>query len=114
VVEKADKKSVQNTIQTIIEGKLQQAFSPYKLQVTNESYQHNVPDGAESHFKVLIVSDNFSELRPIQRQQKVYQVLAEEMAASIHALTMQTLTTAEWQVDQTVTRSPECMGGSKG
>ncbi|MFT5117087.1 MAG: BolA protein [Kiritimatiellia bacterium] len=109
-----DKDSIQNTMQTMIESKLQQAFSPHKLQIINESYLHNVPDGAESHFKVLIVSDAFSELRQIQRQQQVYHVLAEEMAGSIHALTMQTLTTAEWQVDQTVTASPECMGGSKG
>jgi BolA protein len=105
--------SNKNTVQAQISDKLQQAFLPHELQVINESHQHNVPEGSESHFKVLIVSDNFNELRQIQRQQQVYKVLAEELAGSVHALTMQTLTLAEWQVDQTLVLSPDCMGGSK-
>lgn len=101
------------TTQAVIQSKLEQSFTLHELQIINESYKHNVPEGAESHFKVLIVSDDFTGLRKIQRQQKVYQILAEEMAGSVHALTMQTLTIEEWQEDQTLTRSPDCMGGSK-
>ena len=56
-----------------------------------------MPQGSESHFKVVLVSAAFAGLRQIQRQQSVYQVLAEEMAGSVHALTMQTLTPQEWQ-----------------
>jgi BolA protein len=105
--------SNKNTIQAQITDKLQQAFLPHELQVINESHQHNVPEGSESHFKVLIVSDNFNEFRKIQRQQQVYKVLAEELAGSVHALTMQTLTIEEWQADQTLIQSPNCMGGSQ-
>lgn len=105
--------STQHPVQKSIEAKLQQAFAPHELQVINESHQHNVPDGSESHFRVLIVSDVFDDLRKIQRQQKVYQILAEEMAGSVHALTMQTLTLLEWQEDSTIATSPDCMGGSK-
>jgi BolA protein len=101
-----------NTVQQIIETKLQQAFSPKELRVVNESHQHNVPDGAESHFKVLIVSDHFDGVRKIQRQQQVYKVLADELAAGVHALTMQTLTAEEWEADNSVSVSPQCMGGS--
>lgn len=101
-----------NTVQQIIETKLQQAFSPKELRVVNESHQHNVPDGAESHFKVLIVSDHFDGVRKIQRQQQVYKVLADELAAGVHALTMQTLTVEEWEADNRVSVSPQCMGGS--
>ena len=105
--------SKQQAVQKSIETKLYDAFAPHELQVINESHQHNVPDGAESHFRILLVSDEFNDLRKIQRQQKVYQVLAEEMAGSVHALTMQTLTLPEWQADSTIAISPECMGGSE-
>ena len=47
------------TIQSIIEQKLEQAFTPEFLEVVNESYMHNVPEGSESHFKVTIVSKDF-------------------------------------------------------
>jgi len=100
-------------IQDAIETKLAQGLSPEYMDVINESSQHNVPDGSESHFKVIVVSDGFNGLRLIQRQQMVYRLLAEEMAGSVHALTMQTLTPKEWQADQPVKPSPACMGGSK-
>ncbi len=103
----------EKTVETRIRKKLEAAFSPDELQVINESHQHNVPEGSESHFKLLIVSHSFEGLRPIKRQQSVYQVLAEELAGGVHALTMQTLTAAEWQADQTISASPNCMGGSQ-
>ena len=97
----------------MIETKLQQAFSPHELRVVNESHQHNVPEGSESHFKVLIVSDNFDGVRKIQRQQRVYKTLADELAGGVHALTMQTLTLEEWRADASISVSPQCMGGSQ-
>lgn len=100
-------------IQHQIETKLTEVLSPKHIDVINESHQHNVPAGSESHFKVIVVSEVFEGLRAIQRQQKVYQILADEMAGSVHALTMQTLTPAEWQSDPTITASPACMGGSQ-
>lgn len=42
-----------------IEAKLVEAFEPAFLEVTDESYRHNVPAGSESHFKVVMVSDKF-------------------------------------------------------
>jgi len=100
-------------IQKIITEKLQQSLSPEYIQVINESHQHNVPDGSESHFKLVIVSKDFEGLRLIQRQRRVYQILEEEMSSSVHALTMQTFSADEWQANQTVVASPQCMGGNK-
>ena len=45
--------------QTNIESKLN-ALNPQFLEVENESYKHNVPEGAESHFKVTVVSEKFN------------------------------------------------------
>ncbi len=99
-------------VQQAIENKLSAEFSPHYLSVLNESHQHNVPDGSESHFKVVIVSALFSELRPVQRQQKVYKTLSEELAGEVHALTMQTWTPEEWQQQPQVSQSPPCLGGT--
>lgn len=101
-------------IQEVIETKLHQAFSPVHLQVINESYMHNVPAGSESHFKVVVVSDEFEGLRLIARHRKVNQVLADELSHHIHALAMHTYTASEWQQEQQqVPSSPNCLGGGR-
>lgn len=35
-----------------ITEKLQSKFEPIHLDIVNESYKHNVPNGSETHFKV--------------------------------------------------------------
>ncbi len=102
------------TIQMQIEQKLQTAFTPSYLQVVNESHMHNVPDGAESHFKVIIVSDKFKGQRLLMRHRAVNNVLAVELAKHIHALAMHTYTDLEWEeTHQIAPLSPKCRGGEK-
>ena len=55
-----------------IENNLSTSLDVIFLEVINESNTHNVPDGAESHFKITIVSDIFKDMRPVQRHQKIY------------------------------------------
>lgn len=94
-----------------IEEKLKVAFSPSHLEVHDESYRHNVPAGAESHFKVVIVSDNFTGMRFIERHRSIYGALAEELAGSVHALALHTYTVKEWEgLQDTVLASPGCRG----
>ncbi|WP_166423465.1 transcriptional regulator BolA [Paraglaciecola sp. 20A4] len=101
------------TVQQTIEDKLQTGFSPSYLQVVNESFMHNVPKGSESHFKVVIVSDEFAGKRLIGRHRAVNQVLADELANSIHALAIHTYTEQEWiTLHEQSPDSPNCMGGS--
>ncbi len=102
------------TIQMQIEQKLQTAFTPSYLQVINESYMHNVPKGSESHFKVIIVSEQFSGQRLLMRHRAVNKVLAVELAEHIHALAMHTYTDSEWEeTNQSAPLSPKCHGGEK-
>ena len=42
------------------------------LKIINESFMHNVPKDSESHFKVIIVSDDFKNLSLINRHKLVY------------------------------------------
>ena len=49
-------------VEDLIRTKLEQGFpnNDYLyLEIANESYKHNVPEGAESHFNVLVVTDAF-------------------------------------------------------
>ncbi|PKH21348.1 BolA family transcriptional regulator [Enterobacterales bacterium CwR94] len=94
-----------------IEIKLRTAFDPHHLEVHDESYRHNVPAGAESHFKVVLVSDKFEGQRFLQRHRLIYAELAEELAGSVHALALHTYTLKEWQgLQDTVPASPNCRG----
>jgi len=52
--------------------------------------------GDGHHFEALIVSPAFETLSKVRRHQLVYGALGERMREEIHALSMTTLTPAEW------------------
>jgi acid stress-induced BolA-like protein IbaG/YrbA len=54
--------------------------------------------GDGSHFQVTVVGDVFDGLRPVKRQQMIYQHLNEHITSgALHALGIKTYTQAEWQ-----------------
>lgn len=93
--------------------KLKTDFSPVYMEVVDESHGHNVPEGAESHFKVVMVSEVFEGKMPVRRHQAVYTCLQEELAGSVHALALHLYTSGEWDKQGSAPDSPQCMGGSK-
>ena len=101
------------SMQQTIAGKLEQALSPEHLEVINESYMHNVPEGSESHFKVIIVSDAFNDKMPVARHRMVNKILEDELKGGIHALALHTMTMAEWFDKGKAAESPPCEGGGK-
>jgi BolA protein len=82
-----------------IRAKLTAAFTPSSLSVEDESARHaghaGARPGGETHFRVRIVSSAFAGLSRVERQRRVYQVLAGEIAAGVHALALTTLTPEE-------------------
>ncbi len=84
------------------------ALSPTVLEVINESRGHGgYFEGKESHFKVVIVSEDFVGMRSVQRHQKVYAAVGDVLAVTkIHALAIHAYTADEWQ-GQSVD-SPKC------
>jgi acid stress-induced BolA-like protein IbaG/YrbA len=58
--------------------------------------EHLVVEGDGEHFFATIVSQEFDGKSRIGRHQRVYQALGDRMRAEIHALSMKTLTPAEW------------------
>ena len=100
------------TMQATITNKLQEAIQPLHLEVDNESYMHNVPEGSESHFKILVVSEQFDGQMLIKRHRLINQILTDELQ-KIHAMALHTLTPDEWAEKGTAPDSPPCEGGGK-
>lgn len=76
-----------------ISSKLAAAFEPVRLEVVDESLQHQGhagarPDG-ESHFRVRIVADVFQGKSRVDRHRMVNTVLAEELKERVHALAIE-------------------------
>jgi BolA protein len=82
-----------------IRSKLDAAFAPARLEVIDDSDKHaghsGHRDGGESHFTVVIEAAAFTGVARVQRQRKIYGILAEELAGPIHALSVKALAPGE-------------------
>jgi len=77
-----------------------ESLFPVHVEIADDSSLHAGHSGARAgggHFRVTIVSEAFDGLGPVARHRLVYQVLADEMKESIHALALKTLTPDEWR-----------------
>ena len=75
---------------------------------------HSAPAGSESHFTVVVVSDQFNGKRLVQRHLAIYALLAYKLKVPVHALALQTYLSSEWSENQG--GAPDflnCLGGSK-
>ena len=100
------------SLQARIETKLKSSLDPSHLEVINESHQHNVPKGSETHFKVVIVSTRFDGVSAVKRHQLVYGALADEMRSGVHALAITSRSPSEWATSPEANTSPLCHGGT--
>jgi acid stress-induced BolA-like protein IbaG/YrbA len=64
--------------------------------------EHLAVEGDGRHFFATIVAAEFEGRSRVQRHQRVYAALGDRMRAQIHALSMKTLTPAEWRATQAV------------
>lgn len=73
-----------------ITTRLSDALSPARLNVIDESHQHQGHggwrEGGETHFRVEIVSDAFAGKSRLERHRLVNGALAQELADGVHAL----------------------------
>ncbi len=99
-----------NRIQSLV----QENLKPLHLELENESSNHSVPKGSETHFKLLVVSSIFQGASRVDRQRKVHALLDQEFKTGLHALTIRALTPEEWREQGGADFvSPECQGGSR-
>ena len=87
-----------------IEAKLTAAFRPLEMTITDQSHLHEGHAGApahhdrdrpESHFKVRLVAELFEGMGRVERQRKVNEALADELAGPVHMLSMEVLAPSE-------------------
>ncbi|GAB0087339.1 bolA-like protein DDB_G0274169 [Sergentomyia squamirostris] len=101
-----------NPVETAIRQGIESQLAPIHLDIVNESYQHNVPPGSETHFKLLVVSAKFDGLPPIKRHRLVNDVVRESLGGEfVHALSLETKTPGQWSPEEKVSPSPKCLGG---
>ena len=89
-------------MENILHTKLATALSPLILEIEDESYKHAGHDGAKpwvergqsTHFHIRIVSSSFTPLTRLERYRVVHNILKDELAGPIHALSL-TLQTPE-------------------
>lgn len=93
-----------------LQALFEENFKPVFIELENESHQHSVPEGAETHFKLLLVSSKFENLGKVQRQQAVYGLLKDEFQSGLHAFTQRLLTPLEWEKEKENLQfsSPKC------
>ncbi len=85
--------SVKETMRT----KLEAALAPLSLAVIDDSAKHaghilhpgGVEPRGETHFTVNVVSEAFAGKSRLDRHRMVNAILAEELAANVHALAIQ-------------------------
>ncbi|KPX22905.1 BolA protein [Pseudomonas syringae pv. delphinii] len=95
------------TMQNRIESALA-LLQPQYLQVLDESHMHS--RGQQTHYKAVLVSDQFQGLNSVKRHQKVYATLGALMG-EFHALALHTYTPDEWAKTGAAPASPTCAGG---
>lgn len=82
-----------------IEEKLREALAPERLEVIDDSHRHaghaGWRPGGDTHFRVEIVAAAFEGQSRVERQRRVYALLAKEFEAGLHALQLRTATPDE-------------------
>ena len=91
-----------------IEHTLSDNFQLSHLEVINESHMHSGPN-TETHFKVVLVSEEFKDVKLVQRHRKINELLKYELENGVHALSLHLFTMDEWkEKDEYVKDSPPC------
>ena len=95
------------SLESTIKQKLQE-LNPTHVEIINESHMHSGP-ATDSHFKLVVVSTEFENVRAVARHQRLYKMFSEELQGQVHALSLFLYTPEEWQQAE-VPSSPNCRG----
>ena len=84
------------SVEKKIKHTLSDNFDLSHLEVINESHMHSGPN-TESHFKVILVSDEFEDVKLVQRHRRINELLKFELENGVHALSLHLFTNNEWK-----------------
>ncbi len=87
------------SLQTRMREKLMIALNPTRLDLVNELHLHaghsSSPGTGESHFRLLVVSDDFTGKSRVARHRIVNDVVQDELRDGVHALAIKALAPGE-------------------
>jgi len=79
---------------------LEKTFDCAHLEVVNDSHHHanhaGSPGTGQSHFSVLVVTNDFIDLSRVQRHQRVNGAVSSLFECGLHALSLNLKTTDEY------------------
>ncbi len=101
------------SLEASIREKIERTFQPIYFELENESKMHS-RGGAETHFRLIVVSDVFVGMSRVDRQRAVSQLFDFERDQGMHALSQRTFTSDEWLQwkDKLSFKSPPCASDS--
>ena len=69
-----------------------------KIDLVDESYKHigHNKDTNGGHFKLLVVSDDFQNMKLLDRHKLIYNILEKMIKVDIHALSIRAFTKQEY------------------
>lgn len=83
-----------------IRNRLNKTFDINHIELENESYKHAGHAGddgtGETHYKLLLVSNDFVGLSRVERYRKVHSVIQPEMVLGLHAISLTLMTEHEY------------------
>ena len=94
-------------IESQIINTLSTSMNLSSFKIINESFMHNVPKGSESHFKIVVVTNDFNNLSIIKRHKLIYKTL-DNLMNKIHALSIHAFNEEEFKLNPVILDSPEC------
>ena len=53
--------------------------------------------GTGDHFSIIVISNKFNEVSPVNRHRMIYSIFKNEIVTKIHAMQIQTYTLDEWK-----------------
>ena len=92
-----EKTSPDDDLESVLRERLAN-LTPLRLELVDESAKHAGHEGAKSggrHYRLLIVSAEFSGKSTLLRHRLIYDTLGELMRSKIHALSIQALAPGE-------------------
>ena len=92
-----EKTSPDDDLESVLRERLAN-LTPLRLELVDESAKHAGHEGAKSggrHYRLLIISTEFSGKSTLLRHRLIYDTLGELMRSKIHALSIQVLAPGE-------------------
>ena len=100
---------------SVSEQLLEAVLTPLQVvhhELSNDSHMHSGP-AQNSHYSLLLVSEQFAGLMLVKRHQLVYKLVDKLMGNPIHALALHCYTPQQWASRTKMPVAPDCMGGGK-